>query len=71
MKFDSPMYAFLLLLSTSFVRFLIFYLCRCFLNINPDSGTKVSKAVKKKHQVFNAKVLTLLKGVADYEWVSK
>lgn len=41
---------------------------RCFLNINPDRGTKVETKKNKKNVSVNPRVLTLISEIADHEW---
>ncbi|XP_046899729.1 uncharacterized protein LOC124483350 isoform X4 [Hypomesus transpacificus] len=41
------------------------FLQRCIFRINPDKGTKVEKGSKK---AVNAKVLSLIQKISDYEW---
>ncbi|XP_049453405.1 uncharacterized protein LOC125901660 [Epinephelus fuscoguttatus] len=44
------------------------FLQRCFLNINPEKGTKVEKKKNKKQLPVNPRVLTLIADLSDHEW---
>ncbi|XP_038157392.1 uncharacterized protein LOC119794107 [Cyprinodon tularosa] len=44
------------------------FIQRCFLNINPDRGTKVETKKNKKNVSVNPRVLTLISEIADHEW---
>uniref|UniRef100_A0A096M8X4 Uncharacterized protein n=1 Tax=Poecilia formosa TaxID=48698 RepID=A0A096M8X4_POEFO len=44
---------------------------RCFLNINPDRGTKVETKKNKKNVSVNPRVLTLISEISDHEWRGK
>ena len=44
----------------------VFLIYRCFVGINPDKGMKTNK--KKKASSVNAKVLTLINQLSDFEW---
>ncbi|KAK0140165.1 hypothetical protein N1851_022919 [Merluccius polli] len=44
------------------------FLQRCFLNINPEKGTKVESKKHKKQLSVNPRVLTLIADLSDHEW---
>ncbi|KAJ8356915.1 hypothetical protein SKAU_G00197090 [Synaphobranchus kaupii] len=44
------------------------FLQRCFLNINPEKGTKVETKKNKKQLSVNPRVLTLIADLSDHEW---
>jgi len=45
-----------------------FVVFRVFLGINPDRGTKAC-ASRKKSAAVPPRVLKLVRGIADYEWL--
>ncbi|CAM1312336.1 Uncharacterised protein g5950 [Pycnogonum litorale] len=48
------------------------FIQRCFVCINPETGTKVSKGTKKKKkESISPKVVTLIKELSDFEWMDK
>uniref|UniRef100_A0A8C3ADM1 Uncharacterized protein n=1 Tax=Cyclopterus lumpus TaxID=8103 RepID=A0A8C3ADM1_CYCLU len=44
------------------------FLQRCIFKINPDKGSKVERREKKKSNVVNPKVLTLITRISEFEW---
>ncbi|XP_041952201.1 uncharacterized protein LOC121712172 isoform X3 [Alosa sapidissima] len=44
------------------------FIQRCFVGINPDTGSKASSGKKKRHTI-NVKVCTLLRKLMDFDWL--
>ncbi|KAG5285631.1 hypothetical protein AALO_G00005600 [Alosa alosa] len=44
------------------------FIQRCFVGINPDTGSKASSGKKKRHTI-NVNVCTLLRKLMDFDWL--
>ena len=52
--------------SCKIIHYSLSYLCRCIVTLNPEKGTKSSKAKGKVHNV-NPKVLSFVNALKDFE----